>query len=186
MLSTDGGSPPDTSGRRKRSSGPKVEKTASGKARKSAKQAAVDPGLQNEPQQLAALPVPKAPDALPVSKQPETLPSVHVEAGPADSAASAEPATASVEALARQYATYFETSVQQVRSFCEKFAGVTSVDRAIELEVELMKQGWDSFIANSQKIRELHREIVRREVAHLERCVANMVQSVLPRPALNH
>jgi hypothetical protein len=96
------------------------------------------------------------------------------DAGADVSLATAETVPVSYQALANAYGDYTRKSFEQTRSFFEKLGRARSLDSALELQVEFTKQAWDTFIAGSQKIRELHRGLSKQSLAGLEGLVTKM------------
>jgi hypothetical protein len=62
-------------------------------------------------------------------------------------------------AIATAYSDYTKKSFEDTRLFVEKLSGVKSVDKAIELQTEFAKSAFDSFVAESQKIGALYRDL---------------------------
>jgi len=62
-------------------------------------------------------------------------------------------------AIATAYSDYIKKSFEDTRSFVEKLSGVKSVDKAIELQTEFAKSAFGSFVAESQKIGALYRDL---------------------------
>ena len=62
-------------------------------------------------------------------------------------------------AIATAYSDYTQRSFEDTRSFVEKLSGVKSVDKAIELQTEFAKSAFESFVAESQKIGALYRDL---------------------------
>ena len=89
-------------------------------------------------------------------------------------AVSAEPVVASLATIANAYGAYTGKSVELTWSFLEKLAAVRSLDKAFEVQTEFAKQVFETFLAESRKIHELHSELVRQRVVHLEGFVARI------------
>ena len=64
-----------------------------------------------------------------------------------------------LQAIASAYGDYTKKSFEDTRLFVEKLSGVKSVDKAIELQTEFAKSAFDSFVAESQKIGALYRDL---------------------------
>ncbi|MFY9952499.1 phasin family protein [Bradyrhizobium sp.] len=64
--------------------------------------------------------------------------------------------------IANAYGNYGRQSLDQTWSIFEKLGGVRSLGKAFELQTEFAKQAYEGFVAESQKIRELHRELARQ------------------------
>ena len=92
-------------------------------------------------------------------------------------AVSAEPVVASLATIANAYGAYTGKSVELTWSFLEKLAAVRSFDKAFEVQTEFAKQAFETFLAESRKIHELHSELARQRVVHLEGFVARITQT---------
>jgi hypothetical protein len=100
-------------------------------------------------------------------------------------AVSAEPVVASLATIANVYGAYTGKSVELTWSFLEKLAAVRSLDKAFEVQTEFAKQAFETFLAESRKIRELHSELARQRVVQFERFVARITQTgFVPRGTL--
>ena len=91
-------------------------------------------------------------------------------------AVSAEPVVAGI-AIANAYGAYTGKSVELTWSFLEKLAAVRSLDKAFEVQTEFAKQVFETFLAELRKIHELHSELARQRVVHLEGFVARITQT---------
>jgi Phasin protein len=103
----------------------------------------------------------------------ETAPVASMQAAPVTSAelapsASAEAAPVSYETIANAYGDLTRRSLDQTTSFFEKFWGVRSLDKVFELQSEFAKQAYDNFVAESQRIRDLHRELAKQRLERWE------------------
>ena len=92
-------------------------------------------------------------------------------------AVSAEPVVASLATIANAYGAYTGKSVELTWSFLEKLAAVRSLDKAFEVQTEFAKQVFETFLAESRKIHELHSELARQRVVQLEGFVARITQT---------
>jgi len=101
-------------------------------------------------------------------------------------AVSAEPVVASLATIANAYAAYTGKSVEQTWSFLQKLAAVRSLDKAFEVQTEFAKQAFETFFAESRKIHELHSELARQRVVHLEGFVARITQTTFVLRATRH
>ena len=63
------------------------------------------------------------------------------------------------QAIATAYGDYTKKSFEDTRSFVEKLSGVKSIDKAIEIQTEFTKSAFESFVAESQKIGALYRDL---------------------------
>jgi hypothetical protein len=99
-------------------------------------------------------------------------------------AVSAEPVVASLATIANAYGAYTGKSVELTWSFLEKLAAVRSLDKAFEVQTEFAKQAFETFLAESRKIHELHSEFARQRAVQFEGFVARITQTTfVPRAA---
>jgi hypothetical protein len=101
----------------------------------------------------------------------EAVPVALMEAAPvapAEIAPSAEAAPVSYQTIANAYGDLTRRSLDQTTSFLEKFWGVRSLDKVFELQAEFTKQACDNFVAESQRIRDLHRELAKQRLESWE------------------
>ena len=62
-------------------------------------------------------------------------------------------------AIATAYSDYAKKSFEDTKSFVEKLSGVKSPDKAIEIQTEFAKSAFETFMAESQKIGALYRDL---------------------------
>ena len=62
-------------------------------------------------------------------------------------------------AIATAYSDYTKRSFEDTRTFVEKLSGAKSVDKAIEIQTEFAKSAFETFMAESQKIGALYRDL---------------------------
>ena len=68
----------------------------------------------------------------------------------------------SFQAIATAYGDYTKKSFEDTRSFVEKLSGVKSLDKAIEIQTEFAKSAFETFVAESQKIGALYRDLAKQ------------------------
>jgi hypothetical protein len=132
-----------------------------------------EPLLSHEPEQLLS-PEPEPPQI----HEPEQLESEKLEpcqdgsmqADPAVSPENAVPVD--FQTLATAYGNYTKKSFEQTQAFVEKLSGVRSLDKAVEIQTEFAKQAYETFVTESQKIRELYRGLAKRNLRPFEGLVA--------------
>ena len=90
-------------------------------------------------------------------------------AAPGDAVAPAEPAPVSLQTLARAYGDYTRKSIEETRSFVEKLRDVRSLDKAVEVQTEFARHAFEIFVAGSQRIYGLHKDLARQTLKPLER-----------------
>jgi hypothetical protein len=66
------------------------------------------------------------------------------------------------QAIAIAYGDYTKKSFEDTRSFVEKLSGVKSLDKAIEIQTEFAKSAFETFVADSQKIGALYRDLAQQ------------------------
>lgn len=79
-------------------------------------------------------------------------------------AAPAKTPSIDFQTIAMAYGDYTKKSYEQTKSYVEKLAGVRSLDKAIEIQTEFAKQAYETFVHESQKIRELYSGLARQTV----------------------
>ena len=108
-----------------------------------------------EPVVAAASPEPQPTAALSLSEPPPAEP---VSAAPA----SAEPAPVSLQTIANAYRDYTRKSIEEFGSFVEQLSGVRSLDKAMTVQSEFVKRAYETSVAESQKICELHNRLAKQ------------------------
>lgn len=105
---------------------------------------------------------------------------------PTVTAVSAEPVAVSIATIANAYGAYTGKSVELTWSFLEKLAAARSLDKAFEAQTEFAKHAFETFFAESRKIHELHSELARQRVVHLDGFVARMTRTAFVLRATRH
>jgi len=93
------------------------------------------------------------------------------DASPVEPAPSVETAGVNLRTIANAYGDYTLKSFDEAKSFVEKLTCVRSLDKAVEVQTEFAKQAYATFVADSQKIGELHKELTRQMFRPLESLV---------------
>jgi hypothetical protein len=75
-------------------------------------------------------------------------------------------------AIASAYGDYTRKSFEDTKSFVEKLSGVSSLDKAIEVQTEYAKSAYETFVAESQKIAGLYTDLAKQTFKPLEGIVA--------------
>lgn len=145
----------------------KAEATAKQSARKRGKRSRkVDERAEAKPDPIAPAEMPTATaEAAAQTPASESAPEALVSAAPAERE---QTAPVSLQTITNAYGDYTRKSIEQTSSFFEQLAGTRSFDRALELQSEFAKQAYETFLAESRKIRELHRELSRQRWQNLE------------------
>jgi len=124
-----------------------------------------------EPQPAAAPlpsePLPSEPSpAKPVSAKPVFAEAISAEPVLAESASAgpspAEPAPVSLQTIANAYRDYTRKSLEEFGSFVEQLSGVRSLDKAMTVQSEFVKRAYETSVAESQKICELHNRLAKQ------------------------
>jgi len=84
------------------------------------------------------------------------------ETSPVGAAASAETSPIGLQTIATAYRDYTRKSFADAQSFVEKLSGARSLDKAFEVQTEFAKQAYETFMADSWRIRALYGELVRQ------------------------
>jgi Phasin protein len=126
------------------------------------------PGLSKIPGSGLPPDAKKRIDAVDPSPIPAAVPP---DASPISAAAPAADAPVSIQIIANAYRDYTRKSLEETTSFVEKLTGARSFDKAIEIQAEFASRAYATFVAQSQKICELHSEFARQTLRPLERLV---------------
>ena len=65
-------------------------------------------------------------------------------------------------AIATAYGDYTKKSFEDTRSFVEKLSGAKSFDKAVEIQTDFAKSAFETFVAESQKIGALYRDLAKQ------------------------
>jgi hypothetical protein len=64
-----------------------------------------------------------------------------------------------IQTIAAAYGDYTKKSFEDTRCFVEKLAGVRSFDKAVQVQAEYAKTAYETFVAESRKIRQLYSDL---------------------------
>ncbi|MBI5263517.1 MAG: phasin family protein [Bradyrhizobium sp.] len=182
MLSADGDKPTGKSGQRNRKTGQRSRKSGQQQSPSpDASQGASADQLQSitpEPSQgdQAQISEPMSEQISAPTASGENTPAetTNTEGAPVALAAPPETVPVSLQTIANAYGDYSRKSLEQTKSFFEQIAGVRSLDKALELQADFVRQACDTFVADAHKIRELHKELGRQNLQRLEGLVPGM------------
>jgi hypothetical protein len=73
-----------------------------------------------------------------------------------------------LQAIASAYGDYTKKSFEDTKSFVEKLSGVSSLDKAIEVQTEYAKSAYETFVAESQKIAGLYGDLAKQTFKPLD------------------
>jgi len=91
---------------------------------------------------------------------------VSAKTSPIGAAASANASPVGLQTIASAYRDYTKKSFADAQCFVEKLSGARSLDKALEVQTEFAKQAYETFMADSWKIRALSGELVRQTLTH--------------------
>ncbi len=112
-----------------------------------------------------------AAETLPDTAQPMEPPVTAAETRKVAAEAVAEPETSalvSVRAITDAYGDYTRKSIEQTSSFFQQLAGTKSLGAVLELQSQFARSTFETFVDESRKIRELHRELAKQRLQNLE------------------
>jgi hypothetical protein len=114
-----------------------------------------------EPAPVEPTPVEAAP-AESVSAEPSLAEAPSIQSAPVESAA--EPTPVSLQTIANAYRDYTRKSLEEFGSFVEQLSGVRSLDKAMTVQTEFVKRAYETSVAESQKICELHNRLAKQSL----------------------
>jgi phasin protein len=126
---------------------------------------AQQPAVEEPVVAVVASPEPQ-PAAAPAPSEPspaKPLPAEPVLAEPASAEPSpAELSPVSLQTIANAYRDYTRKSLEEFGSFVEQLSGVRSLDKAMTVQSEFVKRAYETSVAESQKICELHNRLAKQ------------------------
>jgi len=90
---------------------------------------------------------------------------------PAESVSAEPPAElspVSLQTIANAYRDYTRKSIEEFGSFVEQLSGVRTLDKAMTVQSEFVKRAYETSVAESQKICELHARLARQTLDPLK------------------
>ena len=118
------------------------------------------PAVEEPVVAVVAAPEPQ-PAAAPSPSEPASAESVSAESASAEPSP-AEPAPVSLQTIANAYRDYTRKSFEEFGSFVEQLSGVRSLDKAMMVQTEFVKRAYETSVAESQKICELHNRLAKQ------------------------
>jgi hypothetical protein len=125
------------------------------------------PAVETAPVAVAAV----AMESPPADVTPDAAPDVPAPTAPAEPV---ETAPVSLQTIANAYSDFARKSIEQTSSYFEQLARVRSLNKALELQTEFAKQTYETFVAESRKIHELHSELTMQRLRNLEGFVTRL------------
>jgi Phasin protein len=165
MVSADENTPVTESGRNRKAE--PAKKSAKPTAKRTRK-----PGQTGEtPEAIMEAPIAiEAPVELMQSRPVEAV--VPSPALPAQTAQETKPVN--LQTISNAYGDYTRRSIEQTSSFIEQLAGTRSLNGLFQLQNEFAVRTYETFVAESRRIRELHSEMTMQRLRSLEGLVAGM------------
>jgi len=108
------------------------------------------------------------------TKQPEPLRGQKPQVDAALAAANC--LSVDFQTLATAYGNYTKKSFEDTKAFVEKLSGVRSLEKAVEVQTEFARQAYETFVTESQKIRELYSGLAKQSLKPFEGLVAKKSQ----------
>ena len=118
------------------------------------------PAIDEPIDAVAASPEPP-PAAAPSRAEPALAEPAKAEPAKAERAP-AEPAPVSLQTIANAYRDYTRKSFEDFGSFVEQLSGARSLDKAMSVHTEFVKRAYETSVAESQKICELHNRLAKQ------------------------
>jgi len=118
------------------------------------------PAVEEPVVAVVAAPEPQ-PAAAPSPSEPASAEPVSAEPASAEPSP-AEPAPGSLQTIANAYRDYTRKSFEEFGSFVEQLSGVRSLDKAMTVQSEFVKRAYETSVAESQKICELHNRLAKQ------------------------
>jgi len=114
-----------------------------------------------EPTVVEAPPVGESP---PVAEAPRVAEAAAPEPPPAAVAKTETASPVGLQTIASAYRDYTRKSFEDAQSYVEKLSSVRSLDKAVEVQTEFAKQAYETFAADSRRIRDLYGEFFKQSL----------------------
>ena len=82
------------------------------------------------------------------------------------------------QAIATEATDYSKRSLESTSSFVEKLLGVKSIDTAIQLQSEFAKSQFEGFVAQTNKIGEIYKDIAKEAFKPVENAMSKAQASI--------
>ena len=89
----------------------------------------------------------------------------------------AEPTPVSLQTIANAYGDYSKKSFEQTSAFVAKLAGARTLANALELQTAFAREAYETFVAESCRIRKLHSELAKQRFGSLGGFVSGMTRT---------
>ena len=80
----------------------------------------------------------------------------------------AAPAPVTLQTITNAYRDYTRKSFEEFGSFFEQLSGARSLEKAMSVHTEFVKRAYETSVAESQKICELHNKLARQTFEPLQ------------------
>jgi hypothetical protein len=126
-----------------------------------------EPPVIDEPVAVSASPEP-LPAAAPSPAAPSPAEPEPATAEPVAKPPTAAPAPVTLQTITNAYRDYTRKSFEDFGSFFEQLSGARSLDKAMSVHTEFVKRAYETSVAESQKICELHSRLARQTLEPLQ------------------
>jgi hypothetical protein len=120
----------------------------------------------------------------PADRLPADVPAIEITMSSPD--ASADLVSADPQAIADAYGDYTRKSLERAWTFFGKLATARSPVEAFALQMEFAKEACETFLAEAQKISDLHGELAKQRVTTFKGLVAKVTQTTFVLQAPRH
>ena len=138
------------------------------------------PAVEVPAEAVAASPEPQ-PTAAPAPAEPAPAETASAQPAPVEAPpvqpAAVEPAPVSLQTIANAYRDYTRKSIEEFGSFVEQLSGVRSLDKAMTVQSEFVKRAYETSVAESQKICELHNKLAKQTLQPFQGLVGKAPES---------
>lgn len=176
MSSRDRNKPTGKPGQRSRKGEPRRQKSDPQKSPEP------DQPPRPEPDRLQSLEPDQRPDAQERIQERIDVVGTSPDVPPSGVAAPVETAPIGLRAIANAYGDYTRKSFEETRCFVEQLTVVRSPDKAMKLQTEFARQAYETFVAESQKIYELHSKLARQALGPWQGFVARTTETGVESP----
>jgi Phasin protein len=118
------------------------------------------------------IPTPQVPTPQVPTPQVPTPEAAAPEIPPTAAPSPTEPAPVSLQTIANAYRDYTRKSLEAFGSYVEQLSGARSLDKALTLQTEFVKKAYETSVAESQRICELHNRLARQTLQPLQGAVS--------------
>jgi hypothetical protein len=99
------------------------------------------------------------------------------EVPPAAAPSPVELAPVSLQTIANAYRDYTRKSFEEIGCYFEQLTGARSLDKAMKVQSDFMKRAYETSVAESQRIYELHNRLARQTFQPFQRLMGKMPET---------